>query len=109
MSDPRFVYLTSTQACAFLGYEGRWKLRSLYRWIAANGVPRHYRSPRRFLLRLSDLIAVLTRGGRSHASQCAAPINGAESSNVSANERTGSWTPLRTLRGVSSEHGVGAD
>lgn len=73
-NDPRLVFLTSQAACAFLGYTGRWRLRSLYRFIEANGTPKHYRSPRRFLLRLSDLLAVLKRGGVSHRNQSDAVV-----------------------------------
>lgn len=79
-SDPRFVFLTTQAACDRLGYTGRWRLRSLYRFIEANGIPKYYRSPRRFLVRLSDLLAVLKRGGVSHASQRGATaVSGATS------------------------------
>lgn len=60
------AYLTSQQACDFLGYTGEWRLRSLYRFIDANGVPKHYRSPRRFLIKRVDLESVLRHGGRRH-------------------------------------------
>ncbi len=66
-ADPRLTYLSTQDACTFLGYTGTWRLRSLYRWIEANGVPKFYRSPRRMRLRLSDLLEVLQRGGKSRA------------------------------------------
>jgi hypothetical protein len=76
--DPRWIYLSTEEACTFLGYVGRWRLRSLYRWVEANGVPKFYRSPRRLRLRLSDLLAVLKRGGCSHGVNPAASVVSAE-------------------------------
>lgn len=57
-------WLTTDEACAYLRFEGKWKLRSLYRFLKVNGVPTARRSRMRLLIARADLEqALLGTGG----------------------------------------------
>lgn len=57
-------WLSTLEACDYLGYRGTHRLRSLYRFLQVNGVPVGRLSPRRLRIKRSDLDAVLRRGGK---------------------------------------------
>jgi len=48
-------WLTTHEACDYLRYQGRHRLRSLYKFLAKNGVPIVHRSPKRLLVARADL------------------------------------------------------
>lgn len=52
-------WLTSVEACAYLRFTGSDRLNSLYRFVAAHGIRKRYRSPRRLLFSRADLDAAL--------------------------------------------------
>lgn len=54
-------WLTSADACAYLRFTGSDRLNSLYRFIAAHGIRKRYRSPRRLLLSRVDIDRALTQ------------------------------------------------
>jgi len=64
MSRPDPIWLTTDKACAHLCFTGKDRLRSLYAFIKAKGIPKHYRGKRTLLLDRHDLdAAVQGRGG----------------------------------------------
>lgn len=54
---PQFAgpWLTTHEAAAYLRYEGKSRLLSLYRFLRVNGVPKVYKSPRRLLIAKADI------------------------------------------------------
>lgn len=51
----RSPWLTTREACEYLRYVGKHRLRSLYRFLERNGVPTSRRSPRCVLVARVDL------------------------------------------------------
>lgn len=58
------VWLTTDEACAYLRYTGKHRLRSLYKFIARNEVKTSRRSARRLLIARRDLDQTVERGGK---------------------------------------------
>lgn len=58
------VWLTTIEACAYLRYTGKHKLRSLYKFIERNGVKVARRSPRKLLIARVDLDEAIGAGRR---------------------------------------------
>jgi hypothetical protein len=53
------AWLTTAKLADYLGYEGRHRVISAHRWIAAKGVRKHYRSQRCVLVKRADVDRVL--------------------------------------------------
>lgn len=51
----RGPWLTTREAADYLRYRGKHALRSLYRFLKANGIPIRHRSPRCLLIAKADL------------------------------------------------------
>jgi hypothetical protein len=65
--DPRSPWLTTDEACVYLRYHGKHRLRSLYRFLSWAGIPKGRRGPRRILIARRDLDRALRyRLGGSH-------------------------------------------
>lgn len=62
--QPFGVWLTTTEACDYLRYTGKHRLRSLYKFIARNQVKTSRRSARRLLIARRDLDQLVERGGK---------------------------------------------
>lgn len=62
--QPFGVWLTTDEACAYLRYTGKHRLRSLYKFIARNEVKTSRRSARRLLIARRDLDQTVERGGK---------------------------------------------
>jgi hypothetical protein len=54
-------WMNTDQACEYLAFTGKDRLNSLYRWLDAQGVRRHYRSSMRLLLLRADLDDAIKR------------------------------------------------
>lgn len=61
--DRRVEFLTTGECCDLLRYTGIHRLRSLYRFLARNGVPVQRRSVRKLLIRRRDVEAVIGAHG----------------------------------------------
>lgn len=68
-------WLSSQQACAYLGFTGVGRLTSFYRFVKTHGINKHWISPRRLRFRQSQLDRALERPAavrRRHAIEAAA-------------------------------------
>lgn len=52
-------WLTTREACDYLRYTGKHRLRSLYRFLERTGIPTSRRSPRCILIARADLLRAL--------------------------------------------------
>lgn len=55
LREIRSPWLTTQEACDYLRYTGKHRLRSLYKFLARNGVPTSRRSARSNLIARADI------------------------------------------------------
>lgn len=59
LPDTADVYLTTAELADYLKYAGPHRAISAHKWIVRHGVPKHYRSERRVLVKRADVDRVL--------------------------------------------------